>query len=121
MLVVKDGRRAAGAAVGVGDLEEHLETRIERLRLVVHRVVAVLADQQHAVDGKVVAAERERLVDRAEDRHPILGGHRRLMSGRIVSLAGPCSVYIETIFERGPADMPSCSQPSRYLPTATSA
>ena len=95
-LSLKTGTAAAGLAEDIGDLEEHLEARIELLLFVVDGIVAVLANQQHAIDGELVAAQRERVGDGAEDRHIIL-----LRRSRLMSCLGICSVNMETIFERG--------------------
>ena len=63
VLVVVDRN---GAAVLFEDLDALLEefvARIEDLALLVARIVAVLADDQHGIDGQFVAAAAQRLGD----------------------------------------------------------
>jgi len=74
VLVVEHGYGAPAGAEDVGDFQEHFEARVEALFLVVEGVVAVLADEDDAVDGELVAAEGERVGDGAEDGHAVLLG-----------------------------------------------
>ena len=57
MLVVENGCGFAGGAVDRDDLLEEFVARIEVLALGVAGVGAVLGDQQHAIDGEVVATQ----------------------------------------------------------------
>ena len=63
VLVAKHRHRPAGLAEDLHDLLEHFVPRVELLAALVVRVVPVFSDQQHAIDGQLVAAERQRLGD----------------------------------------------------------
>ena len=64
MLVVEDRHAAAARLEDLDDLLEELVARVERLALLVSRIVAVLADDDDAIDGQAPAAERQGLGDR---------------------------------------------------------
>ena len=69
MLVVEDRHGAAARPKDLHDLLEEFVARILRLALLVLRIVAVLADQHHAVHGQFAAAERQRFGDGRIDLH----------------------------------------------------
>src|SRR5438067_11999637 len=75
MLVVKHGYRVPALAEHIGDFQEHLETGIKRLPFIVDGIFAVLANKDHSIDRKLVAAERERFLHGPEDRHSIFLRH----------------------------------------------
>ena len=69
MLVVKNWHRPPAAFENVDRLLKELITRIERLPLFIARILAVLADQQHAIDGELVAATGQGRGDRGINLH----------------------------------------------------
>ena len=95
MLVVEHGRRSARLAIGVDDLLEEAPPRIHVLFLLVVRIVAVFADQQHPVHRQLVAASGERLGDRRPQIESVMRRHRgaQVTFGMLVEIhrdhAGP--------------------------------
>ena len=77
MLVVENRSRSTAAFIDVDDLLKEFVTRIKRLPFFIDRVVPVLANQQHAVDGKVVSTKRQcigngrRVLDRGVTTQPL--------------------------------------------------
>ena len=67
MLVVEDGHALAGLAKDLDDFLHECGARIEDLTAFVARIVAVFADEQDALDGQFVAAERQGVGNRARD------------------------------------------------------
>ena len=63
MLVVVDRNRAAIRFEDLAALLEKFEAGIQYLALVVARVVAVFADDQHGIDGEFVTAAAQRFGD----------------------------------------------------------
>ena len=63
MLVVKHRHALSCGAEGVCDLKEQFVTRIKMLAFLVVGIVAMLADDQHAVDVQLVGAAAQRLGD----------------------------------------------------------
>ena len=76
MLVVVDRHTPPGSAEDGDDLFEEPSPRVEVLALPVVRVIAVLADEEDAVHGQPIAAERQcvphgaRQPDAVPRRHP---------------------------------------------------
>ena len=75
MLVAEDRDALAGRPKDIGNLEEQLIAGIKMLALLVPGIVAMLADQQYAIDGKPLAAKRQGFPDRGIDRDMVLLGH----------------------------------------------
>src|SRR5204863_7318731 len=69
MFIVEHWNGTTRLAEYIRDLEEHLESGIELLLLVIGRVIAVFADEKNSIDGKFVAAHCERVRGSPEDRH----------------------------------------------------
>ena len=69
VLVVEDGGGLPRGAEDVDDLHEELVARVEVLVLLVRLVLAVLADQEDAVDGQVVRAQGQGLGDGRAQLH----------------------------------------------------
>ena len=65
VLVVEYGNRSPGLAKHRDELLHELEARVEDLAFLIARIVAVLADQEHAVDREFAGAVRQRLLDGA--------------------------------------------------------
>jgi hypothetical protein len=66
VLVIEDRH---GPPAGLEDLDDFLEeaaARVEDLSLVVAGIIAVLGHEEHAIDGQLVAAQRQRLGDALE-------------------------------------------------------
>jgi hypothetical protein len=63
MLVIEDRDAAPFRLEDFDDVLEELVTRIKRLPEFVARVIAMLADDHHAIDGQFVRTERERVGD----------------------------------------------------------
>ena len=100
VLVVEHGHGAVARPEHLDDLLEELVARIARLALFVARVLAVLADQHHAVNGELAAAAGQGLRDGRIDFH---GGE----SGRAVAaqVVAADLVYIEgNQIHGGPGD-----------------
>src|SRR5262245_23401921 len=74
MLVAEHRHGAAAAAELVSDFEKQLESRIQLLSLAIGWIVARFANQQDAVDGQLLASQRQRLGDRGENRNTIALG-----------------------------------------------
>src|SRR5260370_38805800 len=75
MLVAEDRHAFAAGPESIGNLEEQFVTRIEMLALLVPRILAMLADQEHAIDGKPGASQRQAFPNGRIDRHMVLAGH----------------------------------------------
>src|ERR1051326_3542721 len=73
MLVGIDRHRAPRFAKHFNNLLVKFETRIKLLLLVVEGVIAVFADEQHAVNSKFPGTQRERLRNRFHHRDTIRG------------------------------------------------
>jgi len=84
-----DLRAAAGLAEDGGDLLHHLQARVEDLPLVVARVVAVLADEQDALDRQLVAG-RQGVGDGARDLDAELPADRagQVVVRRLIDVEG---------------------------------
>ena len=67
VLVVEYRGRFAGGAEDCGHLLEEFVARVELLPFGIVGIVAVLGDEQHAVDGEVVAAQGQRVGDGGVD------------------------------------------------------
>ena len=80
MLVVEDGDAAAARLEDLDDLLEELIPRIERLPLVVLRIVPMLADDDDAIDGELRGPQGQRLGDGRHDRHAMPLGPARARS-----------------------------------------
>src|SRR6185436_15689010 len=69
MFIIENRNGAATAFENFHDLFEELVPRIKRLALRVLGIVAVFADEQHAVDGEFGTAQRQRVRDRRKYFH----------------------------------------------------
>jgi len=107
MLVAEDRDAAPELAERVRNLFEKPPARIEVLLFVVPRVIAVFADADHAVDGDVVAADGDCLLDRVEQRHAVLFGERpaKILLCELFNVhrgqseRGPCAAVLPPAFE----------------------
>src|SRR6267142_1668938 len=75
MFVAEDRHALAASPEGIGNLQEQFIARVEMLALLVPRILAMLADQEHAIDGKPGAAQCQAFPDGGIDRHVVLAGH----------------------------------------------
>src|SRR5258708_21406182 len=75
MFVAEDRHALAAGPKSIGNLEEQFIARVEMLALLVPRILTMLADQEHAIDGKPGATQRQAFPDGRIDRHMILAGH----------------------------------------------
>ena len=69
MLIVEHWDASAALFENVDNLLEELVPRIQRLALLVFRILPVFGDEQHAVYSKVAASQGERFRDRRIDLH----------------------------------------------------
>ncbi len=74
VLIVEEGHGFLAPREDIGDGLEETAARIELLALVVVGVIAVLADAQDAVDGQLLAAERQGIGDIVVDFEIVLLG-----------------------------------------------
>src|SRR5437016_2150134 len=70
MFVVEDRRRAATGSKYVDDLAEKLVSRIEGLSLFIHRVLAVLGDEQDTIEREAATTEGQSLGNRRVNLYP---------------------------------------------------
>ena len=95
-LSMKTGTGAARGADDVEHLAEVTPAGVELLELGVERVIAVLGDQQHGVDGELAGAQGQRIGDRRAQPHAMLpclgpaqvGGLGRLLDVQAGDLEG---------------------------------
>ena len=66
MLVVEDGNGPPGRLENRDSFLEPLETRIESLSQIISGIVPVLSDDHDAINGEILATERERFGDGGE-------------------------------------------------------
>jgi hypothetical protein len=110
MLVVEDRHRAAVLPEHVHDLSEELVARVLLLADGVDRVVPVLPDDQHGVDGQPVAAAPQRPGDRRINPEAELLGSppaqvsvRRLIDvGRDHVEPGPVPIALPGVADKEP-------------------
>src|SRR5258708_28186666 len=74
MFVAEDRHAPAASPEGIGNLEEQFIAWVEMLALLVPRILAMLADQQHAMDGEPRAAKCQAFPDGRMDWHMVLAG-----------------------------------------------
>src|SRR5436190_3435927 len=67
MLVIENGHAMSAAFEDLDHLFEEFVARVKYLSLFILRVVAVLADNHHAVDRETACAERDGIRDAGED------------------------------------------------------
>ena len=108
VLVVEDRHAAATLAKDLHGFVEELVARVERLALFVDGVVAVLANDDHSIDGQLVAAEAQRLANRGVELEVVEAAPRVRGSGR-PRAAGRCTA------RRGRRSDDSGHLPSRSL------
>ena len=90
VLVGVDGHHTAQSFEGPRDRLEEPAARVEVLPLVVPGILAVLADAQHAVNRDPARAQRDRLLDRGDDRDLVLRRQppAQVALGRLVEVQG---------------------------------
>src|SRR6266568_1055056 len=72
MFVVEDRHGTLGAFEDLANLREEAPPRVEDLAALVGRVLAVLADTEHALDREFLAAAADRPIDSVVDREAVL-------------------------------------------------
>ena len=72
VLVIEDRHHAVVFLERVGDFLKEPLAGIELLPEVIHRIVAVLANTQHAINGDRLATDRDRLFNRIENGDAVL-------------------------------------------------
>ena len=115
MLVVEYRNDTMVLLKRIRDQFQEPSSRVQLLLFAVPGIVSMFPDAEDSIDRNVVAANGDGLLDRVEKRHVKLRGQPRARSRSV-----NCSTYIDASRNAGPGP-PSCLQPSRILPTSTSA
>ena len=74
MLVIEHGHGPAGLTEGIGNFQEKLKARVELLPFFVEGIIAMLADQEHAIHGQLAGTQGEGVVNFGEDRDAVFFG-----------------------------------------------
>ena len=117
VLVDEDRDAPARRPEDVEHLAEEPPAGVELLELLVERVVAVLGDQQHAVDRELAGAQGQRIGDRRAEPDAVLRRLGPAQVGRVGDLLDEQAGDLEV----GPVQRPSrpswTAKPSRNRPT----
>ena len=97
MLVGKDRHRTTGSGKDAADLLEKIAPRIEVLFLFVPGIVAVLADNQHAINSQLTPPQTQCRGDAKVDLHTVFA--RQLFAH--IALAPLIHVHRDDIYIRG--------------------
>jgi hypothetical protein len=81
MFIAEDRHGSAGPSKSTNDLLHHLVSRVEDLTTLVARVVAMLANEQDSIDGKLPYVIQEGICDGAGDVYLELAAH---ITGQVV-------------------------------------